>query len=261
MSQIDRRLKNVQQADLSESRLNDDFVHWLRTWGSNILLVVMVGAAAVMLWFRWQQGKVDQRDEAWKRLGGLTVPESIEEFAAQHPGRDAIGAFAEMQLADRYLSSVASGRRFDRDASAVDAELTPELRKDWLGKADRLYAGVAARIGDGKSPGDLGFVLGSLFGRAAVAEDLGDLKAAEEHLREAARLAAGTDFASIGGIAESRIASLRALSAPVEFPSRPAPAAAAPPSAIPDLTGAPTSAPAAVPAAEPTPAPAPAPAP
>ncbi|NBP51728.1 MAG: hypothetical protein EBU70_11260, partial [Actinobacteria bacterium] len=240
MSQIDRRLKNVQQADLSESRLNDDFVHWLRTWGSNILLVVMVVAALVMLWFRWQQGKIDERDEAWKRLGGLTVPESIEEFAAQHPGKDAIGAFAEMQLADRYLSSVASGRRFDRDASAVDSAMTPELRTEWLRKADALYAGVATRIGDAKAPGDLGFVLGSLFGRAAVAEDLGDLKAAEEHLREASRRAAGTDFASIGEVADKRIATLQSLAAPVEFPSRPAPAAAAPPTAIPDLTGAPT---------------------
>ena len=48
MSQIDRRLKTMQQADLSEGRVNDDFVHWLKTWGQNILLGVLIIAAIAM---------------------------------------------------------------------------------------------------------------------------------------------------------------------------------------------------------------------
>ena len=66
MSQIDRRLKNVQQADLTESRVNDDFVHWLKTWGNNILLVVLSIAAIAMGWFWWQQRQEQQRSDAWK---------------------------------------------------------------------------------------------------------------------------------------------------------------------------------------------------
>jgi predicted negative regulator of RcsB-dependent stress response len=278
MSQIDRRLKNVQQADLSESRINDDFVLWLKTWGSNILLVVMVIAALVMGWFRWQQHKADTRDAAWQELDGATLPAALQEIAARHEGADAIAQFAQLQAADRYLGSVLSGKRFDRDAGAVDAELTPELRTEWLKEADRLYAQVAERAQAAKGSAELGFLLSALFGRAAVAEDMGDLKAAEERLLEAKKRSEGSDFASVGTLADKRIASLQALASPVDLPSRPAAAPAAAPTAIPDLTGAPTAsadgapAPSAAddivrqlqggaPAAPSAPAPAPAPAP
>ena len=208
MSQIDRRLKNVQQADLSESRINDDFVLWLKTWGSNILLVVMVIAALVMGWFRWQQHKADTRDAAWQELDGATLPAALQEIAARHEGADAIAQFAQLQAADRYLGSVLSGKRFDRDAGAVDAELTPELRTEWLKEADRLYAQVAERAQAAKGSAELGFLLSALFGRAAVAEDMGDLKAAEERLLEAKKRSEGSDFASVGTLADKRIASL-----------------------------------------------------
>ena len=68
MSQIDRRLKNVQQADLSESRINDDFVHFLKTWGQNIFLVAVTIAALAMLWHWWGQQQDAKRDTAWAEL-------------------------------------------------------------------------------------------------------------------------------------------------------------------------------------------------
>ncbi len=43
-----RRLNQVQTQDLTESRVNDDFVFWLKKHGSNYLLVVLVAAVGVM---------------------------------------------------------------------------------------------------------------------------------------------------------------------------------------------------------------------
>ncbi|MFM8817975.1 MAG: HAD family hydrolase, partial [Phycisphaerales bacterium] len=183
MSQIDRRLQNVQQADLSESRVNDDFVLWLKTWGQNLLLVVLVIAALGMAWLWWQERKERERDDGWAELDGATLPAALEEIAARHAGKDSVALFAELEAADTYLLAVITGKRFDREASAVDAAMTPELRAEWLKEADRLYAKVADRVTKAGSTGEYGFLFSALFGRAAVAEDLGDLKSAEAHLR------------------------------------------------------------------------------
>ena len=234
MSQIDRRLKTMQQADLSEGRVNDDFVHWLKTWGQNILLGVLIIAAIAMGWFWWSQRKEKERDDAWAELGGANLPAALQEVAAKHEGKDAVAPFAELLAADRYLTAVLSDQRFDREAGAVDAALTPELRTEWLKAADTLYAKVAARITRNKYPDDYGFLFSALFGRAAVAEDLGDLKAAEGYLKDIETRAKGTDFASAGELAAKRIANLQALATPVVLPSKPV-APMAP--AIPDLTG------------------------
>ena len=234
MSQIDRRLKTMQQADLSEGRVNDDFVHWLKTWGQNILLGVLIIAAIAMGWFWWTQRQEKERDNAWAELGGANLPAALQEVAAKHEGKDAVAPFAELLAADRYLTAVLSIQRFDREAGAVDAALTPELRTEWLKAADVLYAKVAARITATKNPGDYGFLFGALFGRAAVAEDLGDLKAAEGYLKDIETRSKGTDFASAGELAAKRIANLQALTTAVVLPSKPiAPMAPA----IPDLTG------------------------
>lgn len=128
MSQIDRRLKTMQQADLSEGRVNDDFVHWLKTWGQNILLGVLIIAAIAMGWFWWSQRQEKERDNAWAELGGANLPAALQEVAAKHEGKDAVAPFAELLAADRYLTAVLSDQRFDREAGAVDAALTPELR-------------------------------------------------------------------------------------------------------------------------------------
>lgn len=253
MSQIDRRLKNVQQADLSESRVNDDFVLWLKTWGQNLLLVVLVIAALGMGWFWWQQKKERERDNAWSELDGATLPAALEEIAAKHQGKDSIALFAELEAADTYLMAVITEKRFDREASAIDAAMTPELRAEWLKEADRLYKSVADRVSAAKATGEYGFLFSALFGRAAVAEDMGDLKAAEGFLKEVESRAKGTDFANAGEVAAKRLASLASVGTPVQLPSKPVVVPSAP-AAIPDLTGSGTPNLLAAPAPAPTPA-------
>lgn len=232
MSQIDRRLKNVQQADLTESRVNDDFVYWLRTWGSNILLVVLLIAAAGMGYYWWEQKQQKERDDAWTELAGATLPAALVEVGQKHQGKDAVSLFAQMKAADTYLQAVLSGRRFDRDATATDAAITPELREQWLKEADRLYAQVATATAGDSATGKMGFYCGALFGRAAVAEDLGDLKAAEGYLHEIQERTKGTDFALSGDLAAKRIERLTLLAQRIDLPPRPV---QLPPSTLPNL--------------------------
>lgn len=245
MSQIDRRLKNVQQADLSESRINDDFVHFLKTWGQNIFLVAVTIAALAMLWHWWGQQQEAKRDTAWAELAGARLPAALKDVAERHGEHGAIASVAELNAANTYLLSVLTGKRFDRDASAADAAVTPELRTEWLKDADTLFAKVQARAGAASGTGQLGLAFAALFGRAAIAEDLGDLKAAEGYLREIETRAKGTDFADAGTVAAKRIEGLASLEKIVALPTKPV---AAVPAAMPGLAAMPPAAPAGDPA-------------
>ena len=53
------RLAQVQQSELTESRVNEDFVEWLKKWGNSILLVILLIALAGVAWNWWQQ-KIDE---------------------------------------------------------------------------------------------------------------------------------------------------------------------------------------------------------
>src|SRR5262245_25193708 len=113
-----RRLQEIQQQDLTESRLNQEFVDWLKTKGMNWLLVVLLGLCAYMGWNWWRDRQVKAREAAWASFSSATLPAALEEVAATHQGVDSVDALALVVAADRYLGSVQSGVRFDRDAGA-----------------------------------------------------------------------------------------------------------------------------------------------
>jgi predicted negative regulator of RcsB-dependent stress response len=225
MSQIDRRLQNVQQADLSESRVNDDFVLWLKTWGQNILLVVLAIAALAMGWHWWQQRQERAVDAAWVELANARLPAALREVAARNEGNGAISAIAELRAADAYLGSIVSNQRFDREPGAADAAVTPELRAEWLTEADALLAKVQDRTSKASGTGQLGLLVSALFGRAAVAEDRGDLAAAEGFLKEVQSRTKDTDFSSAADVAARRIDTLRVAAGTVTLPAKPVVAA------------------------------------
>jgi predicted negative regulator of RcsB-dependent stress response len=225
MSQIDRRLQNVQQADLTESRVNDDFVLWLKTWGQNILLVVLAIAALAMGWHWWQQRQERAVDSAWVEMANARLPAALREIAARNEGNGAISSIAELRAADAYLGSVLSNQRFDREAGAPDSALTPELRAEWLKEADALLAKVQARTSSASGTGQLGLLVAALFGRVAVAEDQGDLAAAEGYLKEIQARTKDTDFASAAETATRRLESLRTATVTITLPAKPVVAA------------------------------------
>ena len=214
-----RRLQQIQQQQLTESRLNDDFLYWLKNKGPNYLFVILLGLCAVMGWNLWQKKKGEARTAAWADLGSATLPAAYEEVAATHKGIDSVDAWAFLSAADRYMSSIQSGNRFDRQASDADYRLTPELREQWLAEAERLYGQV---IGAAQTSGEkekAGFIIAAHFGKAAVAESRGNLDAAKRELDEAAA-AAGTAWEPLARVARERADSLATVATLPRFPTR-----------------------------------------
>lgn len=214
---MDKRLKNVQQADLTESRVNDDFVYWLKTWGSNILIVILLIAAAGMGYQWWEQRREQERDSAWADLKDARLPVALLEVAKQHGDKDSVALFAQLSAADAYMTALSRGVRFDRDAAADDAKITPELRVEWLKEADRLYAEVANTTAGSPVLGKQLIRANALFGRAAVAEDRHDLDAAQTYLKEVQSCVQGAKSAMLAEIAEARLARISELRAEVVF--------------------------------------------
>lgn len=261
-----KRLGGVQKQDLTESRLNDDFVYWLRTSGPNWLLGVMVVACLVLGWQWWKNSRAAARDTAWQEFGAATLPSALRDVAARHGNVDSVSAYALLTAGDRYFMSVQTGMRFDREAGDADARLTPEMRTQWMGEADSLYSQVIDAAGD--KPQLAAFAAAGLFGRAAIAESQGRFDEATEYLKRAEKISSGR-YPAVAAQAKKRLASMDAVKNPYPVP----PGEAAPtglpegldltPMAQPPVTGAadvPLGAPAAAPA-QPAATPAPAPAP
>ncbi len=232
-----KRLGSVQQTDLTEGRINDDFLFWLKTSGPNWLLAVLVVACLVMGWNWWKNRAAQARDLAWAELNAADIPSALKDVAAKHRDVDSIATYALLNAGDRYLQSVLSGKRFDREATATDATMSPELKTEWLAEADALYADVIASAKSDPTRGSRGFEIGALFGRAAVAESRGDITAAKTNL-EAVQSVAGNDYPWLSKNAAARLESLGVISAPYPIPA--APVAALPPTIDPATGLAPT---------------------
>ncbi|MCE9618705.1 MAG: hypothetical protein K8R92_02220 [Planctomycetes bacterium] len=217
---MDKRLQEIQHGTLTESRLNSDFLFWLKTKGPNYLLAAMLVLCAFMGYYWWENRAALARDGAWNELLTSQTPQALIEVANKHSGTDAISDLATLNAADAYMESVASGKRFDREAAAPDATVTPELRTEYLAEADRLYAKVADANIAKKGAKSLIAATG-LFGRAAVAETRNDPTQAALYLTQAHDLL-DTHYPQLAKIAQTRKDSLPELSQIRAMPSRPA---------------------------------------
>jgi predicted negative regulator of RcsB-dependent stress response len=216
---MDKRLKDIQQGTLTESRLNSDFLFWLKEKGPNWLLAALLGLCAVLGYNWWEQRQRAARDAAWTELSEASSPQVLLEIADRHQAVDAISALAMLEAADRHLEAVRSGKRFDREANAPDVAVTPELRAQYLDEADRLYAAVAERLDARPAPETL-VIASAWFGRAAVAESKGDMAKAEAHLK-AAQTVSKEFYPAVASAADERIATLGSLANRPPLPSRP----------------------------------------
>lgn len=222
-----KRLANVQQSDLTESRINDDFLFWLKNSGPNWLLAVLVVLCLAMGWNWWKNKQGQARDAAWSELSDADIPATLRDVAAKHADVDGVASFALLTAADRYLQSVISGQRFDREASAADAAVTPELRREWLLEARTLYGEVLARAESSSDPNAVAFEVAALFGLAAVAESRGEVDAAKSAL-ERVHAKTAESLPWISKQAKARIETIALVSSPYQIPDAPMPQAVLP---------------------------------
>jgi len=217
-----KRLAQMQQTDLAEGRLNEDFVQWLKTSGPNWLLGVLVVLCAFMGWNWWTQRKASSVALAWEELAGASIPPAMVEIASRNEGEPGVRMMALLNAADTYMSCLQTGVRWDRKPEDADKAVTPELRAEYLGKADELYAQV---ITEATTPTTQAvFAVPAAFGRATVAESEGKLALAKERYEQAASLAKDA-YPQLAAQAKARIESLASLETPVFIPEPPAPPA------------------------------------
>jgi len=241
---MDKRLNQIQTGTLTEGRMNEDFVFWLKTSGLNILLVVLLIGCGYMGWHWWQRTRNEARADAWRKFEQASTPQDLAVVAVDAAGVDSVAILAKLRAADTYLESITSGVRFDRDAKAEDAKVTPELRVEWLDNADQLFLEVSQSASAKTAPRALlPAAFHAVIGRAAVAEARGDAAAARRFLEEAALLA-GSDFAPLGEVARKRAETVEVAALGLELPPLSAlPTGSAgsggttPPFAMPDIPG------------------------
>lgn len=216
---MDNRLKDIQHGTLTESRLNSDFLFWLKTKGPNYLLLAMLVLCGFMGLNWWENRVALARDGAWNEFLSAQTPQALIEVANKHTDTDAISQLATINAADAYMQSIQMNKRFDRETGATDAAVTPELRAEYLAEADRLYAKVVSEGSQSAGPRSLVTVT-ALFGRASVAETKNDPTQAALFLTQAQELAAKT-YPQLAKVAQHRKETLPQLANVRAMPSRP----------------------------------------
>lgn len=224
-----KRLRQVQQQDLTESRINDDFVYWLKNSGMNWLLGILVIICGYSLFNYYLQRKDAARDNAWSEYAAATssnLPESFASVANDHGSIDSVALLSWLAAGDAHLRDLQVGLVPPAIATAPDGTpnppvaLTEETRKSTQESADSFYAKVIEKLGARASELSIRpMAIAALFGRAAVAESRGSFDAAKGYLTEAQNLA-GAEFPVFADEAKLRIESLAAIAAVTSLPTK-----------------------------------------
>ncbi|MEE2906542.1 MAG: hypothetical protein VX527_01795 [Planctomycetota bacterium] len=211
------RLQQVQQSDLGESRVNEDFVNWIKTSGPWYLLAILVGIAVYMYLVNLQRSELREREQAWYDLGEAVMPASLEDVAQRHADIDGIGSIARLQAANTYLTSLQTNLAL----GATIEEGTPLSEEDrtlGMERADRLYTQIVNE--DQGEFGDTLTTVSALNGLAAIAESRGDVDQARTYYEKAADRAA-TWYPILAEQARGRAATAELYAQDVILPNPP----------------------------------------
>lgn len=182
------RLSEVRQTDLTESRINEEFVDWLKNKGPTYLLIGLVCILAVLFFMRFRERQQQERVDAWEELRNAALPTAFEDVARQYDGIDAIASLARLRAADMHLAAVQADYPVEGNITTdPDLVLPPEKREAELAAADRLYEQIV-EADDGSMANTL-IAVNALTGRAAVAEAKGNLGEARDFYESAAKRA------------------------------------------------------------------------
>lgn len=205
----DRQRTIVEGAGLEESRLNQDFIEWLRKWGTPILMVVVVLSGGYAAWNMWGRFQERSHDEAYAQFHAAAVagsPDNLVVVAEEHRGRGAVFELALIEAADAYLSSARTGVRPGGSSDNAEDLLDEEQRRSNLRRAGELYERLISTVASRRGH-ELHLINGH-FGVAAVAESTGEIDRAREHLQQVAEIAERAVYPSIARVARERVATL-----------------------------------------------------
>ena len=182
------RLKELRQTDLTESKINEDFLDWLKTKGPTWLLIVLLSVAGWLALVRWNQHKQDHFTEGWSTLFKAQLPIEFEEVAINFADIPGISRAANLKAADTYLQAVVSGLLIGSDlTSFVPETLDSQQREEYLNKANRIYQQIIDE--DDETLATTLIIVAALNGKAAVAESKGEVEQAQKYYQQAAKRA------------------------------------------------------------------------
>jgi len=205
-------------AGLEESRVNREFIDFLKKWSTPVLFVVAAVLLGFVVYQRVEQARLARVDEAFAALEGGASPESLRGIAQDYEGVRGVGVLARLEAADQYLSALRRGVKAGAVVSAqgeVENEedlLDEATRELYLVRAEELFQEVL-RKAQGKAGWEI-HEINALFGLAAVAESRRDFEGARTYYERAAEAAERAGFAPQDEVARMRIASLDDLSEP-----------------------------------------------
>lgn len=217
---MDERQQQIRErAGLEESRLNQDFIDWLRKWSPWILGACAVAAVGYAGWNRYQQAQEQRVEAAFQELEAVRAstnpsPESLLEVAEAHTV-GAVPILARLAAADTLLDSVRRGVRAGASVNAdgtlanAEDELKGEEREQLLTRAAEQYQWVVDRTSADSSQAV--HTIGALYGLAAVAEcraKFDDAKATYQRIIDVSEKAG---FGPHASVAKDRLAGLDAL--------------------------------------------------
>ena len=206
------RLSQVHTTDLTESKINEDFLDFLKGPFWTYMLFILIGVAAWLGLIRWRQYQADYALQAWTALNDCTLPGCYRSVATDYGDITGLPQTALRAAADTLLQSVQLQRPVDASplntTLVAEAEVfTPEQRDENLRRADAFYAEVVAS--DSGEPSLTLHIVSALAGRAVVAECEGRVDDARTHF-EAAADRAGSRYTQLAARYRRRAAAVSA---------------------------------------------------
>jgi hypothetical protein len=212
------RLKDVHQTDLVESRINEDFVEWLRTKGPSWLLLILVAVAVWLGYFRWREYKAEHFSEAWAALFDCDLPGAYEDVAARYADVPGLPQQAKRLGADTLLAAVQRDSPLGADPASTDTlALTEQQRDQYLHRAQGLYQQVVD--GDDGTLSMTIHVVSALQGMAVIAESRGDVDEARRWY-ESAATRADPYYAWLAEQARQRAATIGEFTEAITLPAQ-----------------------------------------
>lgn len=223
-------------AGLVESRLNVEFIDWLRKWSTPMLAVVAVIALAYFAQQKVKERRQVRVAEAFSQLeqassGMNPSPESLKAVAEEFGDVRAVGSLARLRAAETYLRAVRQGVKvsvnldtsipqtadIESDGTLKDATnaITEDDRRAYLAEVEALYTAVL-NDNAGNTHRAL-LALQAAYGLAAVAESRGEIEKARAHYARAREIAAAGGFPLHVSIAQRRSDGVEQLTRPVRL--------------------------------------------
>lgn len=202
-----------------ESKLNEDFIEFLRksSWPAVLLLLVVVGGYwGYQKWTAAKEAEVSRAFAEYQSVttGGNPSPESLLAVADEFKGKRGVEFLAKLDAADAYMRAISRrailGAAIGQDGTVKPEEsLTGEQRTQYLNTARSIYEDVYNKTV--KEPDRRLFAISAAFGLAAVEECTGNFGDAGLHYDQVVSLAEAGHFEAHARIAKSRKASLDPL--------------------------------------------------